>query len=59
MKKLRNKRIRSTKKQIQIHKNKIQTENPNLDTTKDYWQKEIDLEFIKKLKQDKRYLEEH
>jgi len=57
MKKLRKKRIKSVQKQIDIHEEKIQTEKPRKDTTKDYWRKEIDEKFLKKIDEDEEYLE--
>lgn len=58
MKKLREKRIKSIKKQIEEHKGKIKTEKGRLDTTKDYWKKEIDEKFLKQLKDDEEYIKE-
>ena len=57
MKKLREKRIESVKKQIEKHKEKIKTEKGRSDTTKDYWKKEIDDKFLKQIKKDEEYLE--
>ena len=57
MKKLRKKRTKSVQKQIDIHEEKIQTEKPRKDTTKDYWRKEIDEKFLKKIDEDEEYLE--
>ena len=59
MKKLREKRIGAIKEQIAEHENKIKTEKGRLDTTKDYWRKEIDEKFMKQLKEDEEYLEEN
>ncbi len=59
MKKLRLKRIESVKEQIVIHEQKIDIEKPKKDTTKGYWQKEIDEKFVEQLKEDTDYLEEH
>jgi len=59
MKKLRLKRIESVKEQIAKHEQKIDTEKPKKDTTKAYWQKEIDEKFVEQLKEDTDYLEEH
>jgi len=56
MRKIREKRIKSTEKQIYKHKYKIETEKGRKDTTKDYWQKEIDEKFIKQLEKDEEYL---
>ena len=59
MKRLREKRIKSIKKQIDKHEELIKTEKGRLDTTKDYWKKEIDEKFSKKINEDKEYLEEN
>jgi predicted nucleic acid-binding Zn-ribbon protein len=59
MKKLREKRTESIKKQIAEHEAKIQNEKGRLDTTKDYWKKEIDEKFMEQLKEDEEYLEEN
>jgi len=59
MKKLRLKRIESVREQIMKHENKIKTEKGRKDTTKEYWQKEIDEKFVKQLEEDNLYLEEH
>jgi hypothetical protein len=59
MKKLREKRIKSIKKQIVKHEKKIKNEKGRLDTTKDYWKKEIDSKFLKQLEEDEKYLEEN
>ena len=58
MKKVRGKRIKSVKKQIEKHEEKIQTEEGRKDTTKDYWRKEIDSKFLKQIKEDRKYLED-
>lgn len=58
MKKVRKKRIDSVEKQIVRHEEKITNEEPVKDTTKDYWQKEIDERFLKQLEEDKKYLED-
>ena len=58
MKKLREKRIKSIKKQIDKHEEKIDEEEGRLDTTKDYWRKEIDDKFLKQIEKDEDYLEE-
>lgn len=58
MKKLRGKRIDSLKKQVEKHGDKIKNEKGRLDTTKAYWQKEIDEKFLKQIKEDEDYLEE-
>jgi hypothetical protein len=57
MKKIRQKRIKVIQKQIDKHKEKIQKEKGRLDTTKDYWQKEIDEKFLKQIEDDEDYLE--
>jgi hypothetical protein len=57
MKKLRKKRMKSVQKQIDIHEEKIQTEKGRKDTTRDYWRKEIDEKFLKKIDEDEEYLE--
>ena len=59
MKKLRKKRIKSIEKQIDKHKENIQNEKGKLDTTKDYWKKEIDEKFLKQIDKDDEYLEEN
>lgn len=48
----------AVKKQIKKHKDKIKTERGRKDTTKDYWQKEIDEKFLKQLENDEGYLDE-
>lgn len=58
MKRLREKRLEAIEKQVEKHKEKILTEKGRKDTTKDYWQKEIDEKFIKQLEKDEEYLEE-
>lgn len=58
MKKVREKRIISLQNQIAKHEEKIREEEGRKDTTKDYWQKEIDEKFLKKIEEDKEYLEE-
>lgn len=58
MKKIREKRIKSAKKQIEKHKDKIKKEKCRKDTTKEYWQKEIDEKFVKQIGKDEDYLEE-
>jgi len=58
MKKLREKRIKSVEMQIEEHKEKIANEKGRKDTTKDYWQKEIDEKFLKQIEKDENYLEE-
>ena len=58
MKKVRKKRIKSIQKQVDKHEEKIQKEKGRLDTTKDYWRKEIDKKFLKQIEEDKDYLEE-
>ena len=59
MKKLREKRIKSVQKQMDKHEDKIENEEGRLDTTKDYWKKEINEKFLKKIKKDKKYLKEN
>jgi hypothetical protein len=59
MKKLREKRIKSVEKQINKHEEKIKHEKGRKDTTKDYWQKEIDEKFLEQIKEDEDYLEEN
>ncbi len=59
MRKVREKRMASIKGQIQKHEHKIKTEKGRKDTTKDYWQKEIDKKFLKTLKKDEEYLDEN
>ena len=56
MKKLRKKRIKSVKKQIDEHEEKIEHEKGRKDTTKDYWKKEIDEKFLKQKAEDEKYL---
>ena len=59
MKKIRLKRIKSVQKQIAHHEDKIKNESGRLDTTKDYWKKEIDEKFLKQIEEDEKYLEEN
>lgn len=59
MKKVREKRMKSVKGQIEKHEHKIKTEKGRKDTTKKYWQKEIDEKFLKQLKEDEEYLDEN
>lgn len=59
MKKVRAKRIKALEKQIEKHQEKIETEEGRKDTTKDYWQKEIDEKFKKQLEEDEDYLDEN
>jgi hypothetical protein len=59
MKKTRKKRIKSLEKQIEKHKNKIKFEKGRKDTTKAYWQKEIDEKFEKQIEDDEDYMEEN
>ena len=56
MRKIRGKRMRSIKNQIEKHKDKIKTEKGRKDTTKDFWQKEIDEKFLKQLEKDRDFL---
>ncbi len=57
MRKIRRKRIESTKRQIEKHEQKIEKEKGRKDTTKDYWRKEIDETFSKQIDKDEEYLE--
>ena len=59
MKKVRKKRIDGLSKQIEEHKEKIDTEKGHKDTTPAYWQKEIDEKFEKQKEEDEDYLKEH
>ena len=59
MRKVREKRIESVGKQIDKHEDKIKNEKGRLDTTKNYWKKEIDEKFSKKIEEDEEYLEEN
>ena len=59
MRKVREKRISSIKKQIGKHEGKIKKEKGRFDTTKDYWKKEIDDKFLKQIEEDEDYLEEN
>lgn len=59
MRKIREKRIEATEKQIEKHNEKIEKEKGRKDTTKDYWKKEIDEKFEKQIEEDKEYLEEN
>lgn len=56
MRKIRKKRIKSIQKQIEKHEEKIENENGRLDTTKDYWRKEIDEKFLKQIEEDEDFL---
>ena len=56
MNKIRKKRIQSVQKQVKKHKGKISEEKGRLDTTKDYWEKEIDEKFLKQIEKDEKYL---
>lgn len=58
MKKLREKRIKSIQERIDEHEEKIKEEKGRLDTTKDYWKKEIDEKFLKQIEEDEDYLGE-
>ncbi|MBI2628723.1 hypothetical protein HYW74_01415 [Candidatus Pacearchaeota archaeon] len=58
MKKLRKKRIKAIKKQIDKHEENILNEKGRLDTTKDYWRKEIDDKFLKQIEEDEDFLED-
>ena len=59
MRKVREKGINSVKRQISEHEEKIQAETGRLDTTKDYWKKEISDKFLKQIEKDEIYMEEH
>lgn len=59
MKRVREKRINAMDEQIKEHEKKIHEEKGIKDTTKAYWQKEIDKKFRKQKKEDKEYLEEN
>ena len=54
MKKLREKRISSIQEQVNKHEEKIKNEKGRLDTTKDYWQKEIDEKFLKQIEKEQK-----
>jgi uncharacterized protein YhfF len=58
MRKLRKKRVVAVRMQIEEHRNKIANEEGARDTTKEYWQKEIDEKFVKQLEEDTAYLDE-
>jgi hypothetical protein len=58
MRKIRKKRINAIHNQIEKHEERIADEKGRKDTTKDYWQKEIDEKFLKQIKKDEEYLEE-
>ena len=58
MRKVRVRRIPSIRKQIEKHEEKIKVEKGRLDTTKDYWKKEIDEKFLKQIEDDEEFLEE-
>ena len=59
MRKLREKRIKSTQKQIDKHEGMIKHEKPIKDTTQNYWKKEIEKKFSKQIEEDEEYLEEN
>ncbi len=59
MKNLRRKRIESVQKQIDKHEEKIKNEKGRLDTSKDYWRKEIDGKFLKQIEEDEKYLDKN
>lgn len=59
MRKVRKRRIESVREQIARHIGKIKDEPGRLDTTKDYWKKEIDEKFLKQLEEDESYLKEN
>ena len=58
MAKLRRKRLVSVGKQIEKHEDKIKNERGRVDTTKDYWRREIDEKFLRQIEEDEEYLEE-
>lgn len=58
MRKVRKKRIKSLKKQVNKHEEKIKEEKGRLDTTKNYWRKEIDDKFLKQIEEDEEYLKD-
>jgi len=57
--KVKEKRIEAMQKQIEKHEDKIRNEKGRKDTTKDYWQKEIDEKFLKQIKKDEEYLNDN
>ena len=57
MKKVREKRKKGIQRQIDKHEEKVRFEKGRKDTTKDYWRKEIDEKFLKKLGEDEKYLD--
>ena len=59
MRKVRLKRISSVEKQIEKHEDKIENEKGRKDTTHDYWRKEIDEKFSKKIEEDEGYLKDN
>ena len=59
MRKIKKKKKKSIQRQIDEHEDKIKHEKGRLDTTKDYWRKEIDEKFQKQLEETDDYLEEH
>lgn len=59
MKKVRRKRIKALEKRAEEHEDKIKYEKGRLDTTKEYWKKEIDEKFLKQIEEDEEYLEEN
>ena len=59
MRKVRKKRIKAVEEQVEEHEDKIKNEKGRKDTTKDYWQKEIDEKFAKQIDKDEEYLEEN
>ena len=52
------KQIKGLEKQEGKHKNKLKVEKGRLDTTPDYWKKEIEEKFKEIKKEDEEYLEE-
>ena len=59
MKKIKSKKKESLQKQINKHKEKISNEKGRLDTTKDYWKKEINEKFEPQLKETEDYLKDN
>jgi len=59
MKKVREKRIDALQKQVKKHEEKLEKEKGRLDTTKDYWRKEIDEKFLKQIEEDEGYMNEN
>ena len=59
MRKVRKKRIKAVEEQVEEHEDKIKNKKGRKDTTKGYWQKEIDEKFAKQIDKDEEYLEEN